>query len=519
MELSTLAECLEEIRGYIAENAAGFPLIINTDNFEDFSNLRERLESDASIEKIYISELMKEDGLPNLSDLYGKLFEKGVRAVIGVSNALSLKGEVAIKGELRQLAHTLAYGHVIILLSHSESYLRELMQEDPRIKRQIVFWNGTTSPLPTIILVNGYNCDKKSVLPNIKSLIYELERYSGIPENKEFSVATKFSPATFAHSLYRIEQEKPPYEKLKQKYPELRDIGEEYGKDSDWAWLYNELQKSGTLEYVVKNYFVDTGALLWQLPKELGEKDEKGRWLYWLALNIYPPKGEYFRFALSRSNSLSELENELYFALFDINWEDEDFKALYSERKEILGKISANQNIVIRYCNNVGQKDKAAVYYLTDKTEFERIKLLKCLSAYEYTDKELDEILKQVAPELEIYLRPYKIALQNIGTAFMEDDILSAVSAYFTEYKKQKLTNKIKEEFLSGVEEYANSRPYNKFLTRLALLNKLSVKDAKVFFFDALGVEYLSYIAAKCEEIGFMADIKIGRGELPSITT
>ncbi|MBR3623855.1 MAG: BREX-4 system phosphatase PglZ, partial [Selenomonadaceae bacterium] len=86
-------------------------------------------------------------------------------------------------------------------------------------------------------------------------------------------------------------------------------------------------------------------------------------------------------------------------------------------------------------------------------------------------------------------------------------------------YKKQKLTNKTNPEFLQKVEEYAKTRPYNKFLTRLSLLNKVSEKSAEVFFFDALGVEYLSYIAAKCEELGLMTDIKIGHSELPSITS
>lgn len=38
------------------------------------------------------------------------------------------------------------------------------------------------------------------------------------------------------------------------------------------------------------------------------------------------------------------------------------------------------------------------------------------------------------------------------------------------------------------------------------------------FFFDALGVEYLAFIAAKCEEYELVSEILVGRCELPSIT-
>ena len=517
MECQTLTNCISEVRAYISGDMTGFPLLINVQNHADFSYMRERFELDTTIEKLYVSEMMQEHGLPDLSGIYAKAFEKGTFAVIGVSQSLMLKGEDAFMGELRQLANTSARGRTIILLSHSESFLRDLVSDDGRLSRRILFCKGTTSTLPIIIVSSKKELDKGRHLYEVKGLVHALERFTGIPADKEFVVETKFSAAVFAHSLYPLRQSATIYERLKQKYPILGDssLTEKSGLDKDWVWLSEELQKSGTMENVVERCFGDIWGLSWQLPKEIKGTDERRRWLYWLSLSIYPPKSDYFRLALSRSKSLSDLEEELYMALLYIKRENEEFTTLYSERAEILEKISTNQKLLIKYCQNAGKWDKDTIFYLTDRTEIERSALLKCLSSYEYTANELNKILKYVSPELEIYLREYDITSNN---ADIENNVLSSVSVYFTEYKRQKVTNRIKPEFLSCVEQFAETRPYNKFLTRISLLNKLEVKEAEVFFFDALGVEYLSYIVAKCEDIGLLADIKIGRGELPSIT-
>ena len=519
MECQTLTNCLNEVRAYISGEMMGFPLIVNVQNYADFSHMRERFDLDATIEKLYVSEMMQEHGLPDLGGIYAKAFEKGTFAVIGISQSLMLQGETAFRGELRQLANTSARGRTIILLSHSESFLRDLVSDDDRLSGRILFCKGEVSKLPIIIVSSKEELNKSQHLHEVKGLVHALERFTGLPADKEFIVETKFSAAVFAHSLYPLRQYATIYERLRQKYPVLGagSLTEGAGSDKDWAWLSEEIQKLGTMENIVEKYFGDIGGLSWQLSKEIKGIDEKRRWLYWLSLSIYPPKGDYFRLALSRSKSLSDLEEELYMALLDVKRENEEFTALYLEREEIIEKIPANQKLLVKYCRNVGKWGKSTIYYLTDRTEIERSALLKCLSSYDYTANEMVKILKYVSPDLEVYLREYDITPNNIGN-LIENDILSLVSVYFTEYKRQKVTNRIKPEFLSGVEQFAETRPYNKFLTRISLLNKLEVKDAEVFFFDALGVEYLSYIAAKCEDMGLLADIKIGRGELPSIT-
>ncbi|MBR3623217.1 MAG: hypothetical protein IKN43_07730, partial [Selenomonadaceae bacterium] len=313
MECQTLSKCLEEIRAYIDGNMTGFPLLINTQNYEDFNKLRESLESDVTMEKLYVSDMTPEGELPDLGGIYGRDFKKRVCALIGVSQGLMLRGAKALMEELRQLATSSFRGRMIILLSHCESYLRDLINEDGRLPKRILFWQGVASTLPAITVANGNETDKTLYLRGVKGLVYALERYSGIPADKEFIVSTAYSPFAFAHSLYPIKQEATPYERLTQKYPVLAegDIDEKFGAEADWRWLSEELTKCGTVENLIERYFGDVNSLFWQLSKVLKETDEKKRWLYWLLLKIYTPKGNYFHFALSRGNSLSEFEKEL----------------------------------------------------------------------------------------------------------------------------------------------------------------------------------------------------------------
>lgn len=50
-------------------------------------------------------------------------------------------------------------------------------------------------------------------------------------------------------------------------------------------------------------------------------------------------------------------------------------------------------------------------------------------------------------------------------------------------------------------------------------MSDIDIKDAKVYFFDALGVEYLSYITERCEKYKLQAAIHVAHCELPSITS
>jgi len=116
------------------------------------------------------------------------------------------------------------------------------------------------------------------------------------------------------------------------------------------------------------------------------------------------------------------------------------------------------------------------------------------------------KILLYVYSDLYDYLQPYQF----------KNELLNQ---YFQDYKYQKVINKIFPEFLQTVEEQAKKREYNRLPSRSERLESLNKNGARLYFVDAMGVEYLSFILAKCRTMNLMADISICRCELPSITS
>ena len=51
------------------------------------------------------------------------------------------------------------------------------------------------------------------------------------------------------------------------------------------------------------------------------------------------------------------------------------------------------------------------------------------------------------------------------------------------------------------------------------MIESLKRKDSQLYFMDAMGVEYLSYIIAVCRELNLVTSIKVCVAELPSITS
>lgn len=92
------------------------------------------------------------------------------------------------------------------------------------------------------------------------------------------------------------------------------------------------------------------------------------------------------------------------------------------------------------------------------------------------------------------------------------------ITTYFRRYKKIKLCNVNDEDFKNHVRELALTRPYNRFETRKKFLEDAD-KNSKLYWLDALGVEFLSYIKARAIQLELSAAIKIARAELPTLTS
>ena len=96
----------------------------------------------------------------------------------------------------------------------------------------------------------------------------------------------------------------------------------------------------------------------------------------------------------------------------------------------------------------------------------------------------------------------------------------ATLTEYFQQYKTIKLRNLAAADFVAKVRELADQRPFNEFETRQSILDRLNNSSAvKLYWLDALGVEFLSFITAYAAQIGLVTKIEIARADLPTLTT
>ena len=234
------------------------------------------------------------------------------------------------------------------------------------------------------------------------------------------------------------------------------------------------------------------------------------RWLYFVALKIYGTRGDWCLTTAARlASDMSDFIKQVYRCLLDKSVDDKDFWECYESRKVVLRELGNPGAELESYCKIVFSKGINTIFYLTDNTQKEQETIFAFLDQYglEIERKNLIEIIKKVYPALYSYLLPYRFG----------NDLLNQ---YFQDYKYQKVINKILPEFEAEVQEQAQKREYNYILPpRSSVIENLDRKGAQLYFIDAMGVEYLSYILSVCGELNLITSITVCVAELPSITS
>ena len=164
--------------------------------------------------------------------------------------------------------------------------------------------------------------------------------------------------------------------------------------------------------------------------------------------------------------------------------------------------------VVANYSQLATMKGEEAIRYLTDATMQEKESIIEGLDTYAEGKErsDVEALLRKAFPSLHSYLGQY-----NYGEPLL--------NLYFNAYKYNKVINRIPPEFRAMMEEQAEKREYNSLLpARSSLIARLDKKDAKLYFVDALGVEYLSYIQDLCYGKHLAMNAQLARCELPSIT-
>lgn len=519
MRCATVEDCLKQISDYCNGKPTGFPLIINAENYQDYVDILNRMETDVAKIRIYMSSACEKDSLPMSENILHKIKGKGSYVLIGVVQAAMLQGESVTDRLLSQLVSYSISDHTIVLCDHCQRFLQVVARQNLNFSKRILILEGAASPLPNILVANSrLQCFGQKPMNGMKELLRTLEK--GVYVSSNIVFITQYSPGLFAQSMYYVTEVAGVYKALCQKYAEIASMTQNvYGTDEQWNWLAKELDTIGSFSMVVCKFFESTGMLVVKFADYIMFADVNVRWLYWLALKVYCSTGKsYLAMTLQLTNSQSEFEPKLYYALLEEQHISDTFDIHYVERKRLLTQLEENLPVMRNYCNLATKYDRDALFYLTDSSETEQLAIVTCLSIYKYTENELLIAFERAAPELARYLSRFEFNKTNTKVAQTDVGIYTLLTNYFQQYKLQKICNRVFPEFVEQVEVLANKRPYNKFIPRSVIVKKMKKEGIQPYFFDALGVEFLSYILAKSEEYGLICEIDVAHGVLPSIT-
>ena len=208
----------------------------------------------------------------------------------------------------------------------------------------------------------------------------------------------------------------------------------------------------------------------------------------------------YLQHVFNISTNYEEYQKNLFFALLEAK-DEKLFAEFYPLRKAAVKNFVAQY--VAEYLEQLRNLAAGAnfIKYLTDNTAEERRAMIQAVQGKE----KIPTIFRKNYSAMDKYLADYDFGCEEI-------------TRYFRRYKKIKVCNVDDADFKNLVQDFALERPANKFETRRAILDRADGK-AKLYWLDALGVEFLSYIKAQAINLGLTATIEIARAELPTLTS
>ncbi len=524
MRCATTNECFEQIGAYFDGKKTGYFLLVNTENHDVYQEILQRLEADSSKACVYVSQNCFPNGLPNVDVAISKTSGTGNYVLVGLSQAQMLRSDAELEAKLDEALSYPISGYGLILLDHCEQVLQKFINRDIRVKNRVVLVEGETSPLLQIKLAtSAKECIGFNPLPNIPRLLAYLERLTDVQQQRHPVITTlsTFSAEMFRNAVYSVTASGGVYEALTKKHTDIAGATEKsYGTDEQWGWLAAQMANKSSFSALVCNAFGATANLSAHIANVWDSGDKEMQWLLWLSLKSFgEANNHYLTLILKNCETVDSFEKHAYLDFADVDVTHSEFDRYYAERKRLLEQLPENLPLIAEYCEKLGRHLKNEVFYLTDGSMQEKYNFVRCLSIYDFTPAEIIRATRSMSKSLYLYMQDF--VFDTVNTKLPESDscFRDDLTVYFKEYKLQKLTNRIFPEFLEKVDAYSLSpRSLNKLQPRSSIISHMDKKNMQCFFFDALGVEYLAFILAKCEDYGLVSEVAIGHCELPSIT-
>ena len=494
----------DKIAKYL-ESASSTPIIVDVADIPGLEMLQDKFKIGAN--EFYLSSLFcGGDRLPQIDKLLHEMQTRKKRTfLLHLSSFMKIEGEEFLKSKLRSILDMSIEGKLVVVTYKCADYLRF---SDPRIEasNKIIKIDSLLESeykLPTLFFVS------KEFKTKIDAVVEGLNSFASYVETSETDtvyIVTNKQKSDFPNSLYPIIQNSSSFDILSKTNPELLSLGTDTGTEEQWNWLAKELEKYDNWTDCIIKKFGSLSSLAHNIGNIEGNAPNE-QWCYYLAMKCFGIQGnEYLAKVVNKSSNIREFWDYLYSLILDFNCSKKTYPSLYKERKEILSKLNAPIAVRSTFCKQVLSKEEKAIFYLTDTSIQEKELIISLINDFKYEKSSLTSILSLVYPALSSYLQAYDYGHNEL-------------TEYFNEYKYCKVINKITDEQRKFVNQYATNRIYYSLLDRRSsIVSKKNKEQSKLYFVDALGVEFLSYIRESCYAKNMSFDVDLAYCELPSIT-
>lgn len=491
----------KEIQDYISA-AKGLPFFYVVGDAEYLSVLRELQQ--VGITVVRVSDFCsKEDKYPSIDELIDYFrtsdvdFRQNKFVVTGLGEYLALRGTSMVEKELLRLKNTtLGNAKAILLLRGVSIQATKVIRNDNKMsaqKRAYISKNLTTD-----ISITNIPSDIGLVAkPGIQKLLHNLEdgQTGNIIVSTNLSLDNSTFPVTVLTGAFSV---------LKSLVKEFR-LEENYGQEGQWQKLLNDFKKcDSSLKAVFEKNNIDE-----RIANDLYlavSGHEYWNWLVflYLKLNVTQIHESYLKRVVNETSDFEELKNNLLLKIIDVSPKDPDFQRLYNERKMLVKNFPEEDISIFIKANEIYPEE--SIYRLTDNTLLERKTIVKWVSQHG-----MNAAISYVYPALNDYLKKYTFNCPVLANDLTE---------YFDEYKRLKVENRLSDSFVRCMENYASGIVYAQLPTRDNAIKAIADKEnAYLYWIDALGVEYLSYITMLAKKKGLSIHIDIARSDLPTITS
>lgn len=479
-------------------------------NIDDANKMKNQIATINHATKIIdIATFAKSDNNPQLEEFYNAIDTANDPIVIkGLSTYLKLMGQKDFVNTLKNIFLHYRDRDITILCYQSKDLLLNLLNSDMRIKQFIDYKSDKKTETPKIIFhdIATYVNDGRG-LKGIDCIISAFEGTVG----GTLDIYTKHRAIFYANSVIEITDETDSFEVLRSKIPQFSNINSNVATKHTWDIILKGLKNDTWSAYLQRR--LGTQDYMQWITNYIG-KDDDVKTLIFLALKTLFSCVT-LDTAAKVSNNTDDFIFNIYSGILDEDYTSKSFWDLYNERKKVLYFLGGGEdNIFIdKYLSITKQKQHLELYYLTDNTTAEKRRALKIISNPYWQNKsnrhELLVALSHVWHDLYNYLQVYDFGAGK-----------ELFTNYFSEYKFQKVTNTLYDDFLNLVNNEVTAQDYIKTDRRCTIVNNIDKSESsKLYFVDSLGMEYISYIISKAKELDLSINVKIARADLPTITS